>query len=53
MEDVGMFYDRLVCFMAFCIFCGHWVYYTMIWYIFPILVRCAMKNLATLVAIRF
>jgi hypothetical protein len=35
MEDVGLFYDHLVHFVG-------------IWYIFPILVCCTKKNLATL-----
>jgi hypothetical protein len=29
-------------------FCDHLVYFAVIWYIFPVLVRCAKKNLATL-----
>jgi hypothetical protein len=32
------------------IFNGHFVYYVVIWYIFPGLVFCTMKNLATLQA---
>jgi hypothetical protein len=32
----------------FGIFCGHLVYFMVIWYIFPVLVCCAKKNLATL-----
>jgi hypothetical protein len=35
MEDVGLFYGNLV-------------YFTAIWYIFPVLECCANKNLATL-----
>jgi hypothetical protein len=38
MEDVGIFY-------------GHLVYSTGIWYIFPVLVCCAKKNLATLISV--
>jgi hypothetical protein len=37
MEDVGIFYYHLV-------------YFIVIWYIFPVLVCCAKKNLATLLA---
>jgi hypothetical protein len=29
-------------------FCGHLVYFVVIWYISPILVSCTKKNLATL-----
>jgi hypothetical protein len=36
MEDVGIFY-------------GHLAYFVAIWYIFPVLVCCTKKNLATLV----
>jgi hypothetical protein len=32
----------------FNIFCGHLVYFMVIWYIFPVLVCCTTKNLATL-----
>jgi hypothetical protein len=32
----------------FGIFCGHLAYLMVIWYIFPILVCCTKKNLATL-----
>jgi hypothetical protein len=32
----------------FAIFYGHLVYFLVIWYIFPILVSCSKKNLATL-----
>jgi hypothetical protein len=39
----ALFYGRLVY-----IFCGHLVYSMVIWYIFPILVSCTEKNLATL-----
>jgi hypothetical protein len=56
MEDVGTFYDHLVYFAAICytlwpfgIFCGNLVYFMVIWYIFPVLVCCTKKNLATLV----
>jgi hypothetical protein len=33
----------------FGIFCGHLVYFMVIWYIFPVLVCCTKKKLATLV----
>jgi hypothetical protein len=49
-ENPGIFYDNLVYFTAlgnilwpFGIFCGHFVY------IFPVLVFCTEKNLATLI----
>jgi hypothetical protein len=35
MEDVGRFY-------------GHLIYFVALWYIFPVLVCCTKKNLATL-----
>jgi hypothetical protein len=31
--------------------CDHLVYFTVIWYIFPVLVCCTKKNLATLVRV--
>jgi hypothetical protein len=34
----------------FGIFCGDLVYFVMIWYIFPVLVCCSKKNLASLVS---
>jgi hypothetical protein len=34
--------------LPFRIFCGNLVYFIFIWYIFPILVCCTKKNLATL-----
>jgi hypothetical protein len=33
---------------SFGIFYGHWVYFVVIWYNFPVLVCCDEKNLATL-----
>jgi hypothetical protein len=36
----------------FCIFCGHLGYLMVIWYIFPVLVCCTKKNLATLVGVQ-
>jgi hypothetical protein len=38
MGDIGTFY-------------GHLVYFMVIWYIFPVLVCCAIKNLATLLLV--
>jgi hypothetical protein len=53
MEDVGayiwpfgLFYGHLVHFRPFGIFCGR--FFMVIWYIFPALVCCTKKNLATL-----
>jgi hypothetical protein len=43
-----IFYGNLVYLLAFGIFYWHFV---VIWYIFPVLVRCTKKNLATLVQI--
>jgi hypothetical protein len=51
----GIFCGHLVYFVviwdslwSFGIFCGHLVYFVVIWYIFPLLVCCTKKNLATL-----
>jgi hypothetical protein len=44
----GMFYVR-----PFSLFCGHLVYFMVIWYIFPVLVFCTNENLATLVRVQF
>jgi hypothetical protein len=50
MEDVGIFYGHLVYVFYGQIgkFNGHLVQFVVIWYIFPILVCCTKKNLATL-----
>jgi hypothetical protein len=55
MENIGIFYGHLVYFTLiwyilcpFGIFYGHLVYFVVIWTIFPVLVRCSKKNLATL-----
>jgi hypothetical protein len=53
MEDVGIFYGHLyyyfvAIFWLFCIFCCLLVYFKVIWCIFPVLVCCTNKNLATL-----
>jgi hypothetical protein len=42
MENADIFYGHIE------IFHGHMVYFTAIWYIFPVLVSCTKKNLATL-----
>jgi hypothetical protein len=54
-ENIGIFYGHLVYFTLiwyilcpFGIFYGHLVYFVVIWTIFPVLVRCSKKNLATL-----
>jgi hypothetical protein len=44
MEDVGILY------VYFGIFCDHLVHYMAIWDIFPVLVGCTKKNLATLLS---
>jgi hypothetical protein len=46
MEDVDTFYEHLVYFVAI------FVYFIVIWYIFPVLVCCTKKNLATLISKR-
>jgi hypothetical protein len=46
-EDVGIFYGHLVY-----LFCRHFVYFMVIWYIVPVLVCCTKKNLATLVIVK-
>jgi hypothetical protein len=49
MEDVGIFYGRVVNLWLVGIFCVHLVYFMVIWYIFfDVLVCCTTKNLATL-----
>jgi hypothetical protein len=50
-EDVGIFYGYLVHLRAFGIFYGHLVHFVVIWYIFPVLVFCTKKNLATLLSV--
>jgi hypothetical protein len=57
-ENVGIFYGHLVYFKAvwsilwpFGIFYDHLIYFMAIWYIFPVLVCCIKKNLATLRAV--
>jgi hypothetical protein len=56
MEDVGIFYGHLSYFMGIWpilwpvgIFYAPLFYFIVIWYIFPILVCCTKKNLATLI----
>jgi hypothetical protein len=45
----GTFYCHLMYILRpFGIFCGYLVYFMVIWYVFPVLVCCATKNLATL-----
>jgi hypothetical protein len=48
-----IFYSQLVYLLPFGTQCGHLVYFMDIWYIFPILVCCTKKNLATLKVLRF
>jgi hypothetical protein len=48
MEDVGKFMDIWSILQPFVIFYGHLVYFVVSWYIFPVLVCCTKKNLATL-----
>jgi hypothetical protein len=49
MEDDGIFYGHLVQFTVFCYIYGHLVQFVVIWCIFPVLVFCTKKNMATLV----
>jgi hypothetical protein len=48
-EDVGTFYGRLVYFKASWYILWPFGFYGVFLYIFPVLVRCTEKNLATLV----
>jgi hypothetical protein len=50
MEDGVLFYGHLVHFTVFCyILWNIMVQFVAIWYIFPVLLFCTKKNLATLV----
>jgi hypothetical protein len=49
MKDVDLFYGHLIYFTANWYTCyDHLAYFVVIWYIFPVLVCCTKKNLATL-----
>jgi hypothetical protein len=48
MEDVGIFSTILSILRLNGILCGYLVHLVVIWYIFPVLVYCTEKNLATL-----
>jgi hypothetical protein len=50
MEDVGIFYGHLVHFTVFCYILWTFSNFVVIGYIFPVLVFCTKKNLATMVA---
>jgi hypothetical protein len=52
MEDV-YFMDIRYILQPFEIFYDRLVYFVVIWYIFPVLVHCTKKNLATLVVLPF
>jgi hypothetical protein len=53
MKDVGLFHGHLVYFTYIrLLFLMDICFFVEIWYIFPFLVRCTMKNLATLVHLR-
>jgi hypothetical protein len=45
------FIDMLSIILPFDLFYGRLVYFVVIWYLFPVLVYCAKKNLATLLPI--
>jgi hypothetical protein len=49
MENVGIFMTIWSILRPIGIFYGHLVYFLVVWYIFPVLVCCTKKNLATLV----
>jgi hypothetical protein len=51
LENIDIFYGHYEYFTDFGIFCDHLVHFLFIWYIFPVLVSCGKKNLATLVQI--
>jgi hypothetical protein len=46
LEDFGVFYGHLI-YIVYC----YLEYFVVIWYIFPVLVCCTKKNLATLVCV--
>jgi hypothetical protein len=48
MEDVGTFYDHLVYFTTIWYVLLPFGTFMVIWYVFPVLVCCTKKNLATL-----
>jgi hypothetical protein len=48
MENIGIVYGHLGYLRPFGIFCSHLLHFRTIWYIFPVLVSCTKKNLATL-----
>jgi hypothetical protein len=48
MKDIGTFYGHFIYFHLVCMYCGHLVYFMVIRNIFPVLVCCTRKNLATL-----
>jgi hypothetical protein len=52
METVGVFYSYLEYFTDTWDIFNHLVHFVLNWYIFPVLVSCTKKNLATLL-IRF
>jgi hypothetical protein len=48
MKDVGMFYPFWSILWSIDIVYAHLAYFVVIWHIFPILVFCTKKNLATM-----
>jgi hypothetical protein len=48
MEDLGLFYSHFVNFTAFWYILWSFVAFQGYWHIFPVLVCCTKKNLATL-----
>jgi hypothetical protein len=48
MEDFGLFNVLWSILQPFGTICDHWLYFMVIWYIFPVLVFCTNNNLATL-----
>jgi hypothetical protein len=53
MKNVDMLYDQLVYFTAVGSILWPFDIFMVVWYIFPVLVCCAKKNLATLTTDRF
>jgi hypothetical protein len=50
MKDVGIFFMEIWSILQpFHMFYGHLVYFVVIWYLFPVLVYCTKKTMATLV----
>jgi hypothetical protein len=53
MEDVGIFLEIWPILRSFGIFCGDSVYGVVFYILFPVLVCCTYKNLATLMTVSY